>query len=238
MTQVRFVFHGSLQDFLGRSVASHGVVEVRLRDRPAVKHVIESLGIPHPEVARIEWQGRTLHWSDPVPQEGVVHVYPYAPGTSWPYAEPPRFVLDGHLGRLAAYLRLLGFDVLYDPHWDDPQLARLAGQEQRVLLTRDQGLLKRNQVRFGYWVRALEPQEQLREVVRYFDLKRWARPFHRCAKCNAVLEVVGVHRVRHLVPQDVSRRFRRFRWCPRCQQAYWEGSHVARLQRLFQEVLG
>lgn len=235
-TRTRFVFHGSLRDFLPK--AHHQGVEVHLQERQSVKHVIQALGVPHPEVARVECQGRSWDWNQPVPDGVEIHVYPYPPGTAWPYPQAPKFVLDGHLGRLTAYLRLLGFDVLYHPEWDDPWLAELAAREERILLTRDQGLLKRNEIQFGYWVRSLHPPAQLREVARYFGLRRWVRPFRRCAKCNTLLEVVPRTRVLGLVPEDVHRRFSEFHQCPQCRRVYWRGSHVDRLLRLFREALG
>ncbi len=236
MKRVRFHFHGSLRDFLPKDLR-RGTVELAFRGPQTVKHLIESLGVPHPEVARIEGKQGSVSWKHLVQDGETFQVYPFRPGEAWPYESPPRFVADGHLGRLTAYLRLLGFDTLYQADWEDATLAALAASEARILLTRDQGLLKRNQVRLGYWLRALRPEEQLREVVHYFQLGRWARPFHRCAKCNTLLEDVAKEEVAHRLPEYVRHHHDRFRRCPHCQRVYWAGSHVARLQALFQRVL-
>ncbi len=237
MKRARFHLYGPLRDFLPRE-QRHGIVELAFRGPQTVKHLVESLGVPHPEVARIEVQGRgPVSWKHLVEDGETVHVYPYRPGEAWPFPHPPRFVADGHLGRLTAYLRLMGFDTLYNAAWEDPQLAHLAAAEERILLTRDQGLLKRNQVRFGYWLRALRPEEQLREVVRYFQLQRWVQPFRRCAKCNTPLEDVAKEQVAHRLPEYIRLHHHHFRHCPQCQRVYWAGSHVTRLQALFQRVL-
>lgn len=94
------------------------------------------------------------------------------------------FVLDGHLGRLAAYLRMPGFDAWYHHPADDALLASVASREKRLLLTRDVGLLKRNEVERGYMVRSAEPLEQLREVWERYALSAHVRPFTRCMVCN------------------------------------------------------
>src|SRR5262249_7296465 len=81
-----------------------------------------------------------------------------------------RFVLDVHLGKLAGYLRMLGFDTLYRNDYQDEELADISQRERRILLTRDRGLLKRRTVSHGYLLRETDPREQLAEVVRRFDL--------------------------------------------------------------------
>src|SRR5262249_39056205 len=109
-------------------------------------------------------------------------------------AEPLRalsFVLDVHLGRLAGYLRMAGFDSMYRKEDPDAGLAEIAAREQRVVLTRDRHLLMRGDVTRGYWVRSAEPKHQLVEVLRRFDLASSMKPFTRCMECNTVLEAAS-----------------------------------------------
>ena len=80
-----------------------------------------------------------------------------------------RFVLDTHLGQLAVYLRMLGFDAVYSNDATDAVLAGISSAERRVLLTRDRGLLKRKIVEYGYCVRQTEPRAQLVCVLRRYD---------------------------------------------------------------------
>ncbi|NPA27306.1 MAG: twitching motility protein PilT [Chloroflexi bacterium] len=235
MVQVWFWVKGELQDFLAQS---HREQPIQL-DVPAdqtIKHVVEHhLGIPHPEVAQITLEGYPVNWRA-LPRDGATYVlHPYPPGGAWPHDEPPAFVLDGHLGRLAAYLRLLGYDVLYSSNWDDATLAGYASQG-RVLLTRDQGLLKRRAVKGGYWVRALEPEQQLAEVVQRYALWRWAKPFSRCPQCNTRVHRVPVTSVAERVPADVRETHTEVHRCPSCGRIYWRGSHVERLLALFRRV--
>src|SRR4051812_46633307 len=171
MPDGRFYFEGDLSRFLpppwrGREV------ERSWSDTDTLMHVIESLGVPHTEVGRVEQNGT------------LIRVYP-------PSSEPlqdPRFVLDEHLGRLAAYLRLLGLDVLHKIPAPDPELAAISNVQDRVLLTRDVGLLKRKEVRRGYFVRATDPRAQALEVMKRFCLIDAIAPFTRCSLCNARLE--------------------------------------------------
>ena len=114
--------------------------------------------------------------------------------------EQHRFVLAGHLGRLAAYLRALGLDTIYDNNPEDANLASCSQRERRILLTRDIGLLKRSQVQYVYWVRHTKPEARLQEVVDRYDLTAKAKPFSRCVSCNGELQQVEKTAVLHLVP--------------------------------------
>jgi uncharacterized protein len=148
----------------------------------------------------------------------------------------PRFVADVHLGRLARYLRLLGFDTLYDNDLDDAGLARLTSRERRILLTRDVGLLKRSAVVRGQWLRSREPEKQVEQLVDALHLRRAIRPFTRCMICNGPLSAVARREVDGLVPPRVYRRFRAFSRCRDCRRVYWRGTHFLRLQRLVAHV--
>jgi uncharacterized protein with PIN domain len=154
-----------------------------------------------------------------------------------PLPEAPSFVLDGHLGRLAAYLRLAGYDVWHEVPGDDAELARRSADEGRVLLTRDKGLLKRGIVEHGYWVRSKDPEKQLDEVAHRYRLGRWARPFTRCLRCNGPAEHVEATSVAEQIPADILARGGSVLRCSQCGQVFWEGSHQSRLNALVARVL-
>jgi hypothetical protein len=141
-------------------------------------------------------------------------------------------VADVHLGTLARFLRLLGFDTRYGNGLDDAELAAITAGEKRVLLTRDVGLLKRKAVVRGQWLRSRDPEQQVTEIVEALQLKRAFRPFTRCMSCNGVLAPVARADVAALVPPHVYRRFRSFKRCGECQRVYWRGTHFVRLRRL------
>ncbi len=191
-----------------------------------VKHAVESLGAPHTEIGRILIDGEPVSWSSQ-PREGdLVEVFPHS--TPIELAEY-RFVLDGHLGRLAAYLRMLGFDAWYHHSADDPVLASVASREKRLLLTRDVGLLKRNEVKRGYLVRPARPLEQLREVWDRYALGVRVRPFTRCMVCNGELRPAAMEEVMELLPPRIRETKTEFSRCVNCGRVFWRGSHYARM---------
>lgn len=212
--------------------------------RAAVKDVIEAAGIPHPEIDLILVNGEPAGFARLVQAGDTISVYPafttldIAPlGRLQPAPlSPPRFVLDTHLGKLAAYLRLLGFDTLYWNDASDETLAHLAATGPRLLLTRDRGLLKRGNVTHGSYVRATAPRRQLREVVERFDLLGQARPFSRCPRCNGLLAAVDKAAVLTRLPPRTRHAYADFYRCQDCDGLYWPGSHVERVRRLIAEL--
>ena len=188
-------------------------------------HCVESLGVPHTEVARLEEMG-----------DGI-HVHPYAPGAA-PVPPLIRFLADVHVKTLARYLRMLGFDTAYNPHWHDRELAQISAAEQRILLTMDRGLLKRKQVVFGSLVLHEPPAGQLARLVRRYALREHARPLSRCIVCNGVLVPATREELDGRVPARSAALHQRFFRCMSCGRPYWEGSHHARMQRFISRVLG
>jgi uncharacterized protein with PIN domain len=149
---------------------------------------------------------------------------------------PPRFVLDAHLGGLAAYLRMLGFDTLWFNDVGDEELARISLREERILLSRDRPLLGRRDIGAAYRVQAERSKEQLAEVTRHFGLTGWMAPFTRCMKCNTALRSVGKAQVRDRLLSDTARIFDEFYECPGCLRVYWKGSHYDRMRRMVEAL--
>jgi len=116
-------------------------------------------------------------------------------------------------------------------------LAQLSKEEHRILLTRDQGLLKRSAVTHGYWVRATAPREQLREVMARFDLQQQTKPFTRCLSCNGLLQLASRAEVKDQVPENAARFYSEFWRCAACGKVYWPGSHYQRMTRLIEESI-
>jgi uncharacterized protein with PIN domain len=150
----------------------------------------------------------------------------------------PRFILDAHLGKLAAYLRMLGFDTLYRNDYADDALARLSSDERRILLTRDRDLLKRSAVSHGYLLRATDPRAQLAEVVRRFDLAGSTAAFRRCLRCNGTLEPVAKEAILDRLPPKTRRDYDEFARCAGCGRIYWKGSHYDDMRRRMEGLLG
>jgi uncharacterized protein with PIN domain len=244
MKRACFRFYAELNDLLPPS--RRGVTfPVEFRGGPSVKDVIESLGVPHTEIDLVLADGESVDFSWILKDGARVSVYPVFESidvASLARVRPAplrevRFVVDGHLGRLARYLRLLGFDVRWRSDARDDEIARLAATERRIVLTRDSGLLKRRIVSHGYRVREQEPGRQLAEVVRRLDLFRSIAPFRRCLRCNELLETVRKADVADALPPRVRERHEAFRRCPSCRRVYWPGTHYRRMERIVSDLL-
>ena len=188
--------------------------------------------------------GRSVGLEQPVGEEARVSVYPVFEALDvTPLLQlrehplrDPRFVADAHLGRLARYLRLLGFDTLYGNDPGDDALAALASREHRILLSGDRALLMRREITHGCYIRPGRPLEQLHYVIERCDLRRLFRPFSRCMKCNAPLLPVSKSEVRGRLPPAIQAHYDDFWRCSGCEQLYWKGGHYAHLQGLVQSV--
>jgi len=238
MNNAGFRFYAQLNDFLAPERARNGI-QHRFEGHPAIKDVIEALGVPHTEVRRIVVNGETVDFGYHLQDGDRVSVYPafISPEFSDAGADEPRFILDVHLGKLASYLRLLGFDTLYQNNFDDPDLARISSDEGRILLTRDLGLLKRSLVTQGYFVRNTDPPQQLVEIMRHYSLNQPPRPFLRCLHCNGLLAAVDKESIADRLPPRTRLHFDEFHICLSCQKLYWKGSHFQNLQTFLEKTL-
>jgi len=238
-------FYEELNDFLPPS-RRKVEFEHRFERRTSIKDMIESLGVPHPEIELILVNGRSVDFSHIVKDGDRISVYPVFEGLdvsslirlrSAPLRDP-RFVVDCNLGRLARYLRLLGLDCLYQNDFSDETVSRISQQQHRIVLTRDRRLLQRKIITHGFYVRAVNPRDQVGEVLQRLDLHGSVRPFTRCTRCNGLLKTAPKETVEHQLEAKTRRYYDRFLQCEQCGQVYWQGSHHKRARRLIRELLG
>jgi uncharacterized protein with PIN domain len=244
MSSAHFRFYAELNHFLpsGRRQVEFSYT---FQGRPAIKDAIEALGVPHTEVELILINGEPASFARPLADGDRVSVYPVFESldiSQLARLRPrplrrTRFVLDTHLGKLATYLRLLGFDTLYRNDYSDEALAQIASQERRILLTRDLGLLKRRLVTHGYFVRETNPARQVAEVLRRFDLCAAVVPFARCLRCNGRLRPASREEVAERLAGEISRYPEEFRQCESCGHVYWQGSHYRRMVGFIEQVM-
>ena len=240
--KVRLCFHGDLHVFLGSRAASNAVFERRLTEKTSIKDVIESCGVPHPEVDLILVDEQPVGFDQTLDNEAKVEVFPVQNHDTvqtdkrLQTTDISRFVADGHLGKLTRNLRLLGFDVAYDQIADDRQLLEVMVCENRALLTRDRRLLMHAIVQHGYCPRSQNANEQTIEVVRRFDLSELIAPFTRCLRCNAPLQQTAKADIIDKLELLTKIYYDQFRRCPGCKQIYWSGSHFANLQKRIEEI--
>lgn len=240
---VTFRFYEELNDFLSPD-RKKSAFEYHIAQPGSVKDAIEALGIPHTEVDLILVNGQSVDFDYRVRDGDVISVYPVfesmniaavtrlRPGP----LRNPRFVLDAHLGRLAAYLRMFGFDTLYRNDYDDRELAEVSAGEQRILLTRDKKLLMRKTVTRGYFVRQRLPKDQIREVMRRFDLSASQKPLTRCIHCNGNIHQVDKQAIEACLQPRTRAFYSEFWQCDECGKIYWKGSHYLRMQSLISRI--
>jgi uncharacterized protein len=231
MNTADFVFHDGLDFFLA-GPKPENTVRLAFDNHQTVKHLIESLGVPHVEVGAVSANGRPVGF-DYKPLEGD-QIDIQIELNSRP--EELCFIADCHLGRLAAYLRMLGFDTLYRVDYQDDELAEVAARENRILLTRDRRLLMRKTLCYGYCPRSLEPAGQLIELIHRYDLIDHASPFSRCMRCNGPLDPVAKATVLHRLKPLTKRYFDDFSQCRACNHVYWKGSHPQHMQKLIEDA--
>jgi uncharacterized protein with PIN domain len=238
-------FYAELNDFLPpeRRFASFAC---RFQVSGSVKDLIEAAGVPHTEVDLILANGESVDFSYLVRDGDRIAVYPVFESIDITPAlrvrprplRQVRFVLDAHLGRLASYLRMLGFDALYRNDYRDEELVELSGRESRILLTRDRNLLKHRVIQYGYAVRETNPRRQAREVLERFDVFGSVAPFTRCLRCNDLLAEALKEAISDRLPPSTREHYEEFRLCRGCGRLYWAGSHYRRMERLIGELLG
>lgn len=228
MTVVSFRFYEELNDFLPsphrkREFACAGI------SGATVERALEALGVPHDMVELILANGQSVDFSYVVREGDRISVYPVFESLDITpvlkvRAKPlrrTRFIVDARLGGLARYLRVLGFDTRFDTGYTQAQVASLAAEHHRIVLTRDRGWLRQAGVSHRYQVRETRPRKQLEEVVSRLDLYRAIEPLGRCPRCN-----------RKLTPPGRETGDRRRCWtCDRCSRTYgvWHWRRMARI---------
>ncbi|NES87608.1 MAG: Mut7-C ubiquitin/RNAse domain-containing protein [Moorea sp. SIO2B7] len=240
MAQAEFRFDGELNFFLSPSQKQVSF-KYYFQQHPSIKDLIEAIGVPHTEVEVILVNGEGVDFSYLVNDGDRILVYPFSSNITSnvrlraPYLSPC-FLLDVHLGKLAASLRMLGFDCLYRNDYEDEELAEISAAQQRILLTRDTGLLKRSIVTYGYYVREKNPDEQIVEVLRRFNLFESIQPCQRCVRCNGLLEAVDKELILDQLMPQTREYINEFHRCRQCGKVYWQGSHYQKMQQFIQEL--
>jgi len=246
-------FYEELNDFLPAD-RRKTAFELDVPPSCTVKAAIEDLGVPHTEVDLVLADGRSVGFDHRLAEGERIAVFPVfeswdISGLSKVRPTPLRemhFVLDVHLGTLAGYLRMFGFDAVLCGRQGDEEIARLSRQQKRILLTRDRGLLMRRIVTHGLLVRSLVPRLQLAQVFSRFDLAGPVRSatggstglFSRCMACNGVLERIDKSHIVEMVPPLVAEACAEFSRCPGCGKVFWRGTHWEGMMRLAEEMLG
>jgi len=215
-------------------------------DRKAsIKDVIESLGVPHPIVGKLTVNGVEVGFDYILLHEDIVEASPLIPPINplVPTTLRPgpldriAFAADVNVGKLALFLRTLGFDCEYGSNTRDAELVEIAYSQKRILLTLDRSLLKRKLVMHGYLVRAQNPRDQLIEVMRLYDLNSRIKPLSRCIPCNGILVPVNKKNILNRLEPLTRKYYESFHICQQCDKIYWPGSHQQKIVAFIEKIL-
>jgi uncharacterized protein with PIN domain len=236
-------FYEELNDFLPVEKRKKRF-EHKFLDRTSVKDLIESLGVPHTEVDLILVNGVSVGFSYLINDKDDISVYPLFESFNISDVqhlrnEPlrnPKFVSDVHLGTLARYLRMTGFDTKYNNNFTTNDIIKISFEEKRTILTRDKNLLKRNDVSRGYWIRNEMPVEQLKEIFNRFHLKGLVKEFSLCLICNNPLIKIEREKIISRIPEKAAEYHRDFSYCTSCDKVYWPGTHYQKMKSLISEL--
>jgi uncharacterized protein len=232
-------FYEELNDFLHYSRRKKAFNFI-LTGKRTIKDIIESLGVPHTEVDLILANQVPVNFDFHPEKDDFISVFPVFEAidiSSINLLRPRplrkiKFVLDVHLGTLARYLRLLGFDTFYRNNLEDEEIIELSLLEQRIILTRDLPILKNGRVTHGYFVRQTNPGKQIVEIVSRFDLKDQFKPFTLCLDCNGRIIKVDKPAIVNKLRENTRKSFQEFYQCSSCKKIYWKGSHYERMMKM------
>lgn len=235
-------FYAELNDFLSTKERNKAIKHT-FNNSPVVKDSVEALGIPHPEVAIVMVNNKLVGFDYKVQDGDSINVFPYyyhpdlQPINQISPDNKPGFILDVHLGGLTRYLRMAGFDTLYNNEdWGDKYIADTGGKENRIVLSRDVGLLKRSSVIYGYYLRKKNSLDQFKEIVNRYQLKQYFAPFSVCIKCNGKIQAIAKTEVANLLEEGTKKEHDKFWQCTDCKQVYWEGTHFKKMEVLIQNI--
>lgn len=238
-----FNFYEDLNDFLPEAQRSV-IFSSQFIGTPSIKDAIEAIGVPHTEIDLILVNGKPVTFEQRVYGGELVCVYPQVElfvNRPEVHLRPTplreiKFIVDVNLGKLASKLRLLGFDTLYKNNFTDREIVALSLREQRIILTRDKGVLKYKAAKHGYWIRNDDPNRQLKEVVNRLQLHPHFHLFTRCSVCNTQLQPIDKELVKERLADDTLQFVDDFMLCPGCKKIYWRGSHYERFRKYINKL--
>ncbi|MFW6268697.1 MAG: Mut7-C RNAse domain-containing protein [Bacillota bacterium] len=243
MKKAFFRFYAGLNRFF--SINKDGKIHTHyFQGRQSIKDRIETLGVPHTEVYLILKRGEAVEFSYLVKDGDRFSIFPGFKDFTLdkeirlrtPYPGKPKFIADTHLGKLARYLRRFGFNTLYENDYRDKEIVDIALSDNRIILTRDHGLLMRKRVKYGCFIHYDDPRKQLYSVYGRYDLNKYDHLMGRCVECNTILEPVAKEKIIDRLEPKTKKYFHKFYICQNCNKIYWKGSHYQKTEALIKTI--
>lgn len=237
LKKAEFRFYEELNDFLPATKKKTSFF-YEFKGNPSVKDAVEAIGVPHIEVDLILVNSKSVAFTYHIQNGDRVSVYPVFESMDISNVtrlrkKPLRrtkYILDVHLGKLAKYLRMLGFDTLYENYYKDSEIIEIAKAEKRIILTRDIQILKNKAVTHGYYIRSQHPKRQLKEVILRFSLNSNIKLLARCIACNGQIKKTTKESVINKLEPKTKKYYDDFYQCSLCKKVYWKGSHYYKIK--------
>ena len=207
--------------------------------------MIEALGVPHTEIDLILVNGISVDFNYILQDEDRVSVYPVFESLNITNVTRLRkiplrrnkFIADINLGNIVKYMRVLGFDLYYDPFLSNREIIELSKRENRIILTKSRKLLNFKEVSHGIFIRPGTTGEQIRQIIDYLDIKDNIKPFSRCLRCNTLLNMVPKEQILDRIPPKTKQYCDEYVQCPSCDRIYWKGTHFIHMEKVVRQIL-
>ncbi|MEK7431835.1 MAG: Mut7-C RNAse domain-containing protein [Cyanobacteriota bacterium] len=231
----KFVFYSELNFFLDNN-KQNKEIKFNFNNNPSIKDSIEALGVPHTEVGLIKINDISVDFNYRINNGDNISVYPiyYSKETIEntllrEEIKDYTFMVDANIGKMAKYLRMMGFDTYYDLSIHDKEIVEISEKQKRIILTRDIGMLKRKNATHGYFVRNTDIKKQVIEIIKRFSLSSKIRAFSLCFECNNRLAIIEKETIKDKVPEKVYEEHNNFYECKKCNKIFWKGSHYTKM---------
>lgn len=233
MPNLHLVLSQSLVSLLYRKYSGCRSITYPIRRKASIKDIIESMGIPHTEIGTIRCGQEEVNFGFIPETSMTITLFEIPPpfDVTCPTCLRPdplkeiRFIADLNVSKIATLLRMSGIDTQISADLSDNEIASIAHESKRIVLSKDLGLLKHRKITFGRYVRAIDPEDQLKEIINFFNLTPHLDPFSRCLRCNTLLTPVEKKDILSRLQPKTRLYFNRFKICTRCNRIYWKGSH-------------
>ncbi|MGD9105948.1 MAG: Mut7-C RNAse domain-containing protein [Desulfobacterales bacterium] len=219
--------------------------EVPFKGKRSVKDIIEALGVPHTEIDLILVNGKSVDFKYIIRDGDRISVYPVFESFNIKDVTRLRkiplrrnkFIADTSLEDIVKYMRVLGFDVFYDPLLTSREIIEISNAENRIILTRSRKLLKFKEVTHGIFIRPGTIPKQIKRIIDCLDIKDNIKPFSRCLHCNIPLKSIQKEKILDRIPPKTREFCDEYVQCPSCGKIYWKGTHFKNMKKVVRQIL-
>jgi uncharacterized protein with PIN domain len=227
MPRATFRFYEELNDFLPAHRRKTDF-QADFGEKRSIKDMIEALGVPHTEIDLVLVNGRSVDFRHFLQDGDRVSVYPVFESLNIENVtrlrqiplRKTRFVADDNLGDIVKYMRVLGFDVHFDPLLSYREVVKISREENRIILTKSRELLKFKEVSHGLFIRPGAREQQIRRIIDYLDIRDRIRPFSRCIRCNGLLKNIAKESIEDRIPLKTKEFCDEYVQCESCENIY------------------